>query len=554
MKKRLILAGILVGLGVVGFWLGRPAYRQWKQDRLLALAREAMARGDLREAGLAARQTLKVNPGNLEACRLMAQITESLRLPAALDWWQRVVDLAPEALSNRLELARCSLLEGDAARAARVLEAAAPPQQTNAAWLQMAAMVAASLNRPAEAERHLAEALRLDPTNRLIEVNRAILRLQARDPQVAEQARGALEQLAADPTARPHALRHLALTAIQRGNFAAALQYTKQLVADRDARFADRLLHLQALRRGDPPAFESALAELQRACSNDLTRVRMLAGWLLEQGLVAETERWLQTFPPEVQRKPAVLLMRAECLAAQTNWAGAQTLLQGEKWAEEDFLRQALLARACRELRQDFASQSEWRGAVRAAASRARALGVLAQLAARWGWEREREELLWMIVERYPGERWALQALAELYLARGDTRGLHRVYSKAVEYNPNDHAARNNLASVMLLLNAQPQRAHELAREAWSRATNNAAFAATYAWSLHLQGRTAEGLRVLESLSPDRLEIPAVALYYGLMQAAMRETNLARKFLGIAETGPLLPEEKKLLAAARQGL
>lgn len=554
MSKRLILLAMLLGLGVAGFWLGRPAYRQWKQDRLMAVAREAMGRGDLREAALAARQTLKVNPGNLEACRLMAQITDSLRLPAALNWWQRVVELAPDSLSDRLELARCSLLEGDASRAAHVLQSAAPHQRTNAAWLQMAAMVAISLNRPAEAEQRLADAARLDPTNRLIEVNRAILRLQARDPQVAEEARRALEQLVADPTARPHALRHLALNAIQRGNFADALGYTRRLVADAGARFADRLLHLQALRRADAVGFESALAELQRSCSNDLARVRMLAGWLLEQGLVAEAERWLGTLPAEVQRKPAVLLMRAESLAARTNWAAAQTLLQGEKWGEEDFLRQAMLARACRELRQDFASQSEWRGAVRAAAGRARALGTLAQLATHWGWEREREEVLWMLVERYPGERWALQALGDLYLARGDTRGLHRVYTKAVEYNPADHAARNNLASVMLLLNVQPQRAHELAREAWLRATNNAAFAATYAWSLHLQGRTAEGLRVLESLSPDRLEIPAVALYYGLMQAAAGETNLARKFLTMAETGPLLPEEQQLLAEARRGL
>lgn len=59
---------------------------------------------------------------------------------------------------------------------------------------------------------------------------------------------------------------------------------------------------------------------------------------------------------------------------------------------------------------------------------------------------------------------------------------------------------------------------------------------------------------MLESLPPDRLEIPRVALYYGLMQAAMRETNQARKFLAIAGAGPLLPEEKKLLADARRGL
>jgi len=72
----------------------------------------------------------------------------------------------------------------------------------------------------------------------------------------------------------------------------------------------------------------------------------------------------------------------------------------------------------------------------------------------------------------------------------------------------------------MLLLNSQIEKAHVLAREACLKATNNAAFASTYAWSLHVQDRIAEGLRVLEALKPAQPETPGVALYYGAMQAA----------------------------------
>jgi hypothetical protein len=228
--------------------------------------------------------------------------------------------------------------------------------------------------------------------------------------------------------------------------------------------------------------------------------------------------------------------------------------LQDGKWKEFDFLRLAMLARAYREQRQEFAAQTEWRAAVRATSDHARQLAALARMANKWGWGKEKEEVLKLIVERFPGERWALQSLNHHYLATGNTRGLHKIYSTLVEYDANDFAAKNNLAATSLLLNLQTNKAHEMAHEAWLKATNNVAFASTYAWSLHLQGRTAEGLAVLDALPPERLESPGVALYYGAMQVAVNAPAKAKKHLALAETGQLLPEEKTLLANAKSGL
>src|SRR4051794_23700068 len=102
MKRAIIFAGGLALLaGGVGFWFyGRPAYRHHKEAQFLQRTREFIAQGDYRNANLSARQTLVVNPLNLEASRLMAELAETAHSPAALDWRRRMLVLAP-TLENK---------------------------------------------------------------------------------------------------------------------------------------------------------------------------------------------------------------------------------------------------------------------------------------------------------------------------------------------------------------------------------------------------------------------------------------------------------------------
>jgi predicted Zn-dependent protease len=426
--------------------------------------------------------------------------------------------------------------------------------QNNVAFHQMAAMVAMSLNNIAAAEWHFTEAARLDPGNKLLELNRAIIHLQAKDQQVVAGALKSLEQLYADPTWRKDALRHLAMAASRNKEYARAAVFTKELQADPKAALSDRLMHLTVLKDSGSSEFSAYLAGVEAACAAEAEAVNTLAAWLLGHAMADEAARWLAGLPAELQDKSPVALARADCFMALGDWAGLQTLLKDAKWGGLEFMRLAMLARAYREQRQEFSAQTEWRAAVRAASDRANQLGVLARMANKWGWDKEKEELLWFLVERFPAERWALQSLSQAYLAAGNTRGLHRVYSRIVDREAANFPAMNNLAAVSLLLNLQTNKAYEMAREAYLKATNVAAFASTYAWALHLQGRTAEGMKVLEALKPDRLEVPGVALYYGAMLAAVNAPAKAKKYLDLAETGQLLPEEKALLADSRKRL
>ena len=81
------------------------------------------------------------------------------------------------------------------------------------------------------------------------------------------------------------------------------------------------------------------------------------------------------------------------------------------------------------------------------------------------------------------------------------------------------------------------------------RNTNDPVVVATFAYSLHLQGRDQEGLAAFRNLKPSQLEDPSAALYYGLLLTATGKSNEAAPYLQIALTrGQLLPEEKQMLS------
>lgn len=546
----LALAGILLA---AGFHWGRPAYRSWRHSRALATAERFLAAGDLRNAALSARQALDARNSSVAACRVLAEVAERLHLPLSLQWRQRVLELEPASFTNRLAFARTAVLTGNFSRAAETLAQTEATNQNSSAFHQLAAIVEMGLNNLAGAEAHFAEAVRLDPTNRLVQLNRAIVQLQSKDPAVAAGALAMLRELTQEPDCRRDALRNLALAALRGKEFVQALDLARQLQADPNASLDDRLLHLQALKAGGQDEFSATLTSVKQRCATNAESANALSGWLMAQGLADDADQWLAVLPAELQTQPAVFLARGDCYLTRKDWPGLQTFAAHGDWGELEFMRLAMLARALRELHQDLQSQSEWRSAIRVSTDRPKQLSALAHLAARWNWDREEEDLLWLIVQRHPGERWALNALNQLCMNSGDTRGLHRLFSLLLDRNPDDVVAKNNFATVSFLLNLQLIKAHQYAREAYQQATNNAAFVSTYAYSLYLQNRAPEGRAVIEVLPPAQLTNASIALYYGALQTAMNP-EAAKKYFNLAAAGPLLPEEKKLLAEMRRKL
>src|SRR5205814_6811682 len=137
-----------------------------------------------------------------------------------------------------------------------------------------------------------------------------------------------------------------------------------------------------------------------------------------------------------------------------------------------------------------------------------------------WNWPQESEDLLWAIVNRYPKEKWATASLAERLWLSDRTRSLLSLYAKMLQDQPGDLGVMNNLAMTALLTQAWEKKPHELALQVYNEECTNASFASTYAFSLLLQQKPAEALKVMNQLTPKQLEAPGVAIYYGLVLKA----------------------------------
>jgi Flp pilus assembly protein TadD len=549
MKKIVILIGLLAVVAAGYFSL--PAYHNWKQRRFLAQAREYYAKSDLRNAALSARQALTLNPADAEACRIMARITESIHMPVAVDWWQKVVNL-DNTVSNRIELARSTLMFGNYQRAGQILQTIAPTNQNTAIFQQLAAMVDVGEDNLAAADWHFAQAVKLDPRNKSMQFDEAVLHLQAKNPEYVNQAKQALQDLTTDPQFRKDALRHLALAAVKNGDFTAAEEFSSKLESDTNATFEDGILQLSILHEAGSHDFDSQLGGMKAEAASKPEHIYTLAAWLGSHGLAADANTWLAQLPDTVQTNMAVCMARADTFMALGDWPGLTAFLQDQNWGDYEFARFAQLARANHEQKLEIVSEANWQDAIQATDHRLKPLVALSRLAGAWHWNNQREDLLWDIVQRYPGERWALQALNQIYMDEGDTRGLQKVFSTLVDFDANDIAARNNLASLDLLLNLDTSDAAQMAHDVYLKHPNISAFAATYAYAQYVQGDIAAGLKTLETLTPQQLEQPGVAVYYGVLLAASGETNKAGKYLDIADTGNLLPEEKELVKIARE--
>jgi len=565
MKTRLIVFATVLAILAVGWWYGRPAYRHYKEKRLVPQALAFLQKKEYPKAWLSVRQIFALDPTNVAACRIMADLAELGRSPQTVVWRRKVAELDP-SIDNRLVLASCALRFENPPfpLATKTLESLPPDAKQNPTFHVVSAERAIKLNHLAEAETHLLEAGKLEPTNQLHQLNVTVLRLQSPDAKIVAEARTRLESFIPDSQYGIVALRSLAAEALNRKDFSTAERFSSQVLANTNSSFSDRIQHLDVLSMGDgrrktedgsrselpspiSPLVSSNLSALQRTASTNVADIYELATWLNRRELSSEALTWLTSLAPTVRTQAPVPVLIADCYMLKKDWPMLENWLREQKWGDQEFLRLAILSRALRSQGETNVATINWNRAVRAASEKADLLAALLRVAQGWGWATEAEELLWQIAKQFPDERWAMQLLEKTYLEARNTAGLFKVYSAMNRVAPKDLLVKNNLATICLLLKTNTAQAHQFASEVYAQYPTNSAVATTYAFSLHTQGKTSEGLAALTKLPAQELQQPSTAAYYAVLLNAAGDAAQAEKYAALATRAPLLPEEAALL-------
>ncbi len=553
---RLILGSFAaLALFVLVCWGGFRVYRHWQERHLVRRAVAVMSGGDLKTASLAVQRVLQLNPDNLEANRLFAEILEKAQDRGAIELRRKVYEANPGSVDDALAYVRASLWFNDDATAEKTLGRIAPLAQNNAAFHAAAGRLAEMRKQLPMAEASWARAVELAPNDHGYRLQLSLTRLSLNDPAKREQALRDLEELRAVDKERAAATRTLIVDGIAHG---VDPQIVRRLASElenfKEATFADRLMYLEILRQLHDAEFDAYLSRLKTEATASAGDLAALLAWMMRSGLQADALDYANSVPSETLMQWPVPLALAEARSQMKDWPTLEKEVREANWGEFNFLRRAYLARALRGQSNNVAAEGELAAAQKEAAAHPQMISILTQTIGEWGWQDEAIEMLWTLTKNPETKMSALRALYQHYASRGDTPGLYRTLTRLVEANPADSVLQNNLAQVSLLIGADLERARKLAAEVSAKEPENGAYQSTHAFALLLNGDAQRALQVMNGLREDQLREPGTATYYGIILAAVGDKQKAREYLQRSAQAQLLPEEKALVAKAESSL
>src|SRR5256886_6324073 len=534
---------------VVGTY-GSKLYSGWHGSRLLKRATAMLQKNDFAAANRLAREVLQRERDSLPAFYVLAEATEKQNSEETVSWRAQIARLEPDNIDSQLNLASAALRFGQIDLARKTLERVAPRAQDQAAFHVVAGWLARAEGNLAEQEQQFDIAVNKDPKNDLYKFNLAALQIRSQDPEKSAQARANLERLTQVTQFRTGALRALLGDAVDRNDLQNADRFAQQLQMSPQVSFGDYLLCLNFYRKLDAKKFDALLEKVKPVAARSADDLGLLMDWMNENGLASDVVKWMDKLPAAATAKPPAAIAIAAAFAEQKNWSRLRRWTRSESWGKDDYLRLAYQGFAARQSRQSSAEaefDTLWRAALHAAADQPEKEINLARLATKWNLPIE-SEALWSRLSHIPAcRREALDALYKLYRANNDLKKLYDVLQRLHDASPNEIGITANLARLGLNIDQNTKQSQELARQAYERAPDDLSCAVTYAFSLYAQGRTTEGLEILQKLPPEALHESHAAVYAAVLLLDINQTDGAKEYIQVAKRGPIYAEEKRVL-------
>ncbi len=551
----LIVLAVIAGfaLGLLVLTIGPKLVNTLRESRWLRQAEANLKQGNFNGANDAAQQALQINHDSLPAYQILAEATEKQNRAETVVWRAEIARLRPRDIDSQLNLASAALRFGQLDAARKALESVPKENRESAPYHVVAGWLARAQGDEAGQERHFAAALAKEPGNETYQYNLAAVRIKSPDPQKNADARATLEHLVKSAPFRAGSLRALLNDAIHHSNLAAADRFAQELQLSSQVTFSDDLLCLDFYKKLDQKKLVALLEKVKPLAARQPDDLAALMEWMISNGMSAEVLRWTEKLPPEKTANPPPAIEVAAAFTAQKNWSRLRRWTKGGNWGDSEYLRLAYQAYAKQQSRQEGAdaeSASLWHDAERACEENPEREIRLARLASKWNLPSQAEQL-WLRVAHNPlSRREALDALFEIYRASNDLPNLSLTAMRLHETSPEEPLIAAECARLSIILDRNPGEGQRVAKQAFEQAPTEPPCVVAQALSLNSQGRTSDGIAVLQKLAPEKLHDARVALYLAVLLLNDGKADEAHEFIDAANSGFVFPEERKLLQQA----
>ena len=554
LKGRLALGlGLLVLLMLIGM-ASLPAYRalkRWRADQLMSEAEKSVERGSLVEAYQSARSAHGLDPNNLRALRMLAEMYEGTGAREALAYRRSVAESAGATGQDRAAYLRVLIRAG---RLDLADEFVRKMGVTGRADPVVAALIADLLRmrgQPEEARavEDLAAASSVLGEKTTAELIQARGRLESPDPAERAQARATLLRIGASkvPEARD-ALRILAAAPDR------TEKETREIIRLLEANplnpAADFFLAKTLTLELRPDWRGAVLEEARKLWSGGTEEQRTaLAEFLMRHG----DAQGVLDLP--VTRRGRAFLLRLDALARLGRWPTIReelVLASAEKNALDPFFIEVFQARVAQEMREISMADVRWKQAMSKAAGNPQKLEFLANFA-------EKSGNLPMAAEAYRSMVKFPAAAVPGYLGlirvaekRADMRQLRDVLGELSRQLPEDPAPKNDLAYLNLLFNERIDDSLQISRDLVSALPDRAAYRTTLALAYLRKNESQKALAAYDETKIDwSAALPGWQAVRAAVLAANGREEEARRLAASINWDRLKPQERDLVRTLR---
>jgi tetratricopeptide (TPR) repeat protein len=514
-------------------------------------AAKSVERGSLVEAYQSARSAYGLDPNNLRALRMLAEMYEGTGAREALAYRRSVAESAGATGQDRAAYLRVLIRAG---RLDLADEFVRKMGVTGRADPVVAALIADLLRmrgQPEEARavEDLAAASSVLGEKTTAELIQARGRLESPDPAERAQARATLLRIGASkvPEARD-ALRILAAAPDR------TEKETREIIRLLEANplnpAADFFLAKTLTLELRPDWRGAVLEEARKLWSGGTEEQRTaLAEFLMRHG---DAEGVLDL---PVTRQGRAFLLRLDALARLGRWPTIReelVLASAEKNALDPFFIEVFQARVAQEMREISMADVRWKQAMSKAAGNPQKLEFLANFA-------EKSGNLPMAAEAYRSMVKFPAAAVPGYLGliriaekRADVRQLRDVIGELSRQLPEDPAPKNDLAYLNLLLNDRIDDSLQISRDLVSALPDRAAYRTTLALAYLRKNESQKALAAYDETKIDwSAALPGWQAVRAAVLAANGQEEEARRLAASINWDRLKPQERDLVRTLR---